>query len=432
MPGKNREELLRQITFEEPVHPRRLNSAIPADLETIVLKAMAKEPQERYLAAQELADDLRRFLDNRPILAKRPSILEHAAKWSRRHKHVVYSAVVLLLMAVVGLTLSNVLIAAAYDAEAEQRALAEKNFQQAREMLDFFMQFSEIELAARPDTEDLRRRLLEAGHDYYGDFIKQNRNNRPLQEELAASQAQVARILNEIGSEPDAFAAFERAFAFQEQLVRDYPRSHEFRNMLYSIYRELVVEPGERRLKRVLNQAVQKDLQVAKTQAAGILQLDLQAKRRDSRDDFDEFKTMSRAERKQEFERRSQQTNESLTRILTSQQVKRLEQISVQLQRSRAFTSSEVVVKLGITNEQNAEIRNMRDEVRRSMRRYYRSGDRQKASEGYRKLTDRILDVLSPEQREKWNGLRGKPFDIDEYYRCRPSRRYSSSRRNSA
>ena len=71
--GNDRQELLRQIAFEEPRPPRRLNRAIPAELETIVLKAMEKNPADRYATAKELADDLRRFLEDEPIQARRPS-----------------------------------------------------------------------------------------------------------------------------------------------------------------------------------------------------------------------------------------------------------------------------------------------------------------------------------------------------------------------
>ena len=70
--GGDRQELLRQIAFEEPRPPRRLNGAIPRELETIALKAMEKNPLERYATAQELADDLRRFLMHEPIRARRP------------------------------------------------------------------------------------------------------------------------------------------------------------------------------------------------------------------------------------------------------------------------------------------------------------------------------------------------------------------------
>ena len=54
---------------------------MPADLETIVLKAMAKEPADRYATAQELADDLRRFLEDRPIRARRPTLAQRMQKW---------------------------------------------------------------------------------------------------------------------------------------------------------------------------------------------------------------------------------------------------------------------------------------------------------------------------------------------------------------
>ena len=69
--GQDREELLRQIALDEPRPPRRLNRAIPAELETIVLMAIAKDPTERYDTAKELADDLRRLLEGRPIRARR-------------------------------------------------------------------------------------------------------------------------------------------------------------------------------------------------------------------------------------------------------------------------------------------------------------------------------------------------------------------------
>jgi serine/threonine protein kinase len=68
-PGRDRQELLRQIAFEEPEPPWRLNRAIPTELETIVRKAMAKDPADRYATAQELADDLHRFLKEEPMRA---------------------------------------------------------------------------------------------------------------------------------------------------------------------------------------------------------------------------------------------------------------------------------------------------------------------------------------------------------------------------
>jgi Protein kinase domain len=99
--GTDRQELLRQIAFEKPTRPRRLNRAIPAELETIVLKALEKNPQDRYATAQDLADDLRRWLEDRPIQARRPSWRQRAAKWARRHRPLVWAAAVVLLVTLV-------------------------------------------------------------------------------------------------------------------------------------------------------------------------------------------------------------------------------------------------------------------------------------------------------------------------------------------
>jgi len=76
--------LLRQITLEDPRPLRRINKAIPVELETIVLKAMEKNAADRNATAQEMADDLRRFLDDRPIQARRPTLRHKFAKWSRQ------------------------------------------------------------------------------------------------------------------------------------------------------------------------------------------------------------------------------------------------------------------------------------------------------------------------------------------------------------
>jgi tetratricopeptide (TPR) repeat protein/serine/threonine protein kinase len=97
--GKDRQEVLRRIAFEDPPLPRRLNRAVPIELGTIVRKAMEKNPADRYSTAQELANDLRRFLDDKPIRAKPPSLVARLRKWAGRHKPVVVTAALGLLVA---------------------------------------------------------------------------------------------------------------------------------------------------------------------------------------------------------------------------------------------------------------------------------------------------------------------------------------------
>src|SRR5262249_32696679 len=69
-----------------------LERAVPAELEIIVLKALEKNPADRYATAQELAGDLRRFLEDRPIQARRPTWRQRLRRWGRRHQSLVWSA----------------------------------------------------------------------------------------------------------------------------------------------------------------------------------------------------------------------------------------------------------------------------------------------------------------------------------------------------
>jgi serine/threonine protein kinase len=123
--GDSREELLRQIAFEEPRPLRKLNKAIPAELETIILKAVEKNPAERYATAQELADDLKRFLEDKPIQARRPSLVQRVRKWTRRHRALVTAVTAVAVLTLLGSALSTVLIWQAYEEEAAQRELAQ-------------------------------------------------------------------------------------------------------------------------------------------------------------------------------------------------------------------------------------------------------------------------------------------------------------------
>jgi tetratricopeptide (TPR) repeat protein len=129
--GRDRQEILRQIAFEEPRRIRRLAKGVPGELETIVHKAMEKNPADRYATAQTLADDLCRFLEDRPIQAKRPGLLARSRKWARRHQGLVAAGLAFLVLAVVVLASSTLWVwraaVRATEAEAAARtALGEK------------------------------------------------------------------------------------------------------------------------------------------------------------------------------------------------------------------------------------------------------------------------------------------------------------------
>jgi serine/threonine protein kinase len=101
----NRARLIQRILHEEPATPRRFDPRIPRDLETVVLKAIAHDPGRRYATAEEMAEDLRRFLADRPVRARRSWLPERLWRWCRRNPAVAsLTAVIGLLLLLVALS----------------------------------------------------------------------------------------------------------------------------------------------------------------------------------------------------------------------------------------------------------------------------------------------------------------------------------------
>jgi WD40 repeat protein len=125
--GVDREEILRKIAFEEPPPPRSYDRAIPADLESIVRKALAKEPTYRYSTAQEMAGELQRYLEGRPLQQTRPvRWIERFWRWWRRNPFLgglAALSAVLSLTLVVGLAVSTLLITQQRDEARSQHSL---------------------------------------------------------------------------------------------------------------------------------------------------------------------------------------------------------------------------------------------------------------------------------------------------------------------
>ena len=113
------------IKNEEPARPRAVDSRIPRDLETIVLKAAHKEAQRRYQTAEEMGEDLRRFLANEPIRARRTSGLVRVRLWSRRNPALAGLVLLLALVAAVSTAAAFYLRATLVESEAN-RQRAEK------------------------------------------------------------------------------------------------------------------------------------------------------------------------------------------------------------------------------------------------------------------------------------------------------------------
>ncbi|HEY8504103.1 MAG TPA: protein kinase [Gemmataceae bacterium] len=409
--GADRQTLLRQILHEEPRRPRSIDRTIPPELETIVLKAVAKSPGDRYATAREFADDLQRFLDYRPIRARPPSLLEQGMKWARRHQAVVVSAVAALLVAVAVLSVANVLIAGAYDREHQkareadasfrkaQAAVAEADasFRQARRAVDQFVQVTEEELAGNPFLEGTRKRLLEVALAYYQDFIDQRRDDPTIRAELQASRAKVEAIIG-----------------------------------------ELITLLGSRQYDLLRHEAVREKLGLERWQ-------------RDAIDKIREkwhaaFRESGRAS-PEEWERvrleLAREQEAEVQRLLTPEQLIRFRQLAVQHRGPFAFTDPDVVAKLELTAEQRKRVREIlnnqlgpvgprfappgvgrgrrgRDDDRKSQNGGQAEPDwRVVRRQMQEKTLAEIEELLTPKQREIWEGLTGPRFDWGALYEDR-------------
>ncbi len=425
--GQDRQELLHQIASDEPELLRNLDKTIPVELETIVLKAIAKSPSERYASAQELADDLQRFLEHKPILARRPTLREKATKWARRHRPVVVSAIVLMLITMIGSVISMVLIAqehaetkAAYERErlkaeeaSEQRARADANFQQARRAVDFFTQLAEDELARKPESQREGRKFLEGALEYYQEFIDQRHDDPSLRAELAASYAHVATILNELGATPDALRKFDEARVMHEKLVQSNPAVREFKEGLSSVQHNLFALQGCGQLMMLQQADVVQDLKLTDQQRRRIADFSGQLEQQRRRV-FDDFRKLSPEQQRERMESMAKENEQAVAEILRPEQAERLQKIAWQLQGSLAFADPEVVAALQFTDEQKERIRELHMEGRAAFGKLMFGDDRanmKKNLEDLRQQGDaKVAAVLTADQQSQWKEMIGEPF----------------------
>jgi WD40 repeat protein/serine/threonine protein kinase len=151
-----RDKLVAQVMHDQPPRPRLLNPAVPRDLETVVLKALERDPCHRYQTAEELADDLKRFVADEPIRARPVSVWKRVALWARRRPA---AAGLVVVSAVATLALVGVSIAAFYNSQLkgalrdtarakEDAVLAQRAEAHARQRAEQFQYLQHLALAA--------------------------------------------------------------------------------------------------------------------------------------------------------------------------------------------------------------------------------------------------------------------------------------------
>jgi serine/threonine-protein kinase len=238
-----------QVLTREPPSPRRLNPSVPPDLETICLRCLQKEPQRRYPSALDLADDLRRFLDGRPILARPVGSLERLWLWCRRNPLVaglLAVVAVLVIGSLIGLSVALWIVAGLNNdlktSIAQERAARGQALRQADQGQQIVENLtSELTRRAFLQGEELtveQREVLRQAVAYYQQFVAARGQTTDL-----AGQARQAKAYQQMGAaqrvvnEPRAaVATLREAVDRFERLAREQPDVGQYRDDLGHTY----------------------------------------------------------------------------------------------------------------------------------------------------------------------------------------------------
>jgi tetratricopeptide (TPR) repeat protein len=243
-------ETLRQVTSAEVVPPGRLRPGLSRDLQTICLKCLEKETHRRYASAAALADDLRRYLEGRPILARPISPVGRAAKWARRQPIVAALAGFLLVAAatlIAGGAYYQLNLQKAYHAvslqkrEAEvQRGNAMANLKRARIAADRLLadvgNWGQFNV---PQADRLRRKLLEDAAGIYREMLNEDSQDPELRYETSAVSRQLGNISTIFKEHETAEKSFRNSMSILQTLVRDFPQRQDYRLDLARCLNEL-------------------------------------------------------------------------------------------------------------------------------------------------------------------------------------------------
>lgn len=246
-------EVLENIINRDPTRPSDIRPEINNEIETIVLKSLAKEPERRYQTPGELARDLRHYLADEPIEAKRDSVLYWCKKSVRQHKIPVAAAGIVLSVIVGGLITGNAMLARAWRvAEAARDETEDKNKMliqatdkmkalsaRARQAVDTMSRRAMEDLADAVGVETIRQELLEDALGFYEPLLEDEDRDPEVRYDTARAYHRSGRILEDLSGYPEAKEPYESAFGLLDKLVNEFPDNREYAKQHADVLRRL-------------------------------------------------------------------------------------------------------------------------------------------------------------------------------------------------
>ncbi len=220
-------DTIQLVTETDPVPPGDLTVNLPRDVETITLKCLQKEPSKRYITAAALADDLQRFLDDQPILARPVPVWEKVWKWAKR-RPAWAALIATIIVGTAGLIGGGIWFNSQLrherDIAVDNANLAEQRFQLNRVAVDrYFTEVSEADLLDEPGLQPLREKLLKLAKDYYAQFVEERRNDPAVRADLARSLGRLARISSDLKDPREAIGLHRQALPIFQELAAARP-----------------------------------------------------------------------------------------------------------------------------------------------------------------------------------------------------------------
>jgi serine/threonine-protein kinase len=262
-PPYHGDDALGQARRAEWVPARQRNRSVPAALDAICRKAMARRPEDRYASARDLSEEVQRYLADEPVAAHAEPLTDRVRRWGRRHRGAVIAAVVLLLAGVVGLSVglwaverqrgytlealdtARVNLQRAEKAEQEAKAnllKSDENLKLARRAIDECFNVAwKHPLFQTPRMEKAKKLLLEKTLPFYKQVRFRRPDDRGLQREEGEQWFRVGYIEHVLGRVQEGLTAFRQAESIRRELVKARPDSPEYQNDLASTYNSIAI-----------------------------------------------------------------------------------------------------------------------------------------------------------------------------------------------
>ncbi len=221
----------RQRAAPKPL--RHWNRNIPSDFQTIVLKCLGEFPHERYATAKELADDLQRLLEGRPILASPPSLASRVTKWAKRRRGVVYATAAVLAVAIVAIVTSSILLSRERSAHfaADQRTIKDRLRDESSRLRAVYDRVAD-ELVPIPGAEAVTRRMLQDGVEDYERLVRQIGEDPLFVADAARAQGALGTLHAKLGNRPGAIEAHSKAKETWERALAREPNNSDYEQNL--------------------------------------------------------------------------------------------------------------------------------------------------------------------------------------------------------